>query len=137
MSFEQDNLKDFEAQKEAMIEREIESIIEQVKLLKCTYPSEISRVTLIPKERCISLIYKLFKENKIYRLRLHPEFVPVEMQRRLAQFWSYGIRGFEMFSKMTWIIPNPQIPLKYQYQGLPSEHFETDIAELEVVESEE
>lgn len=110
-------MEEIKSQKAEILEIEIESVIEQVNKLGCTYPAEVSRATLIPKERCISIIYKLLKEGKIYRLKLSPIYVPVEMLPRLANFWSMGIHGYEMFGVMTWIIPKRQIPISHQYDN--------------------
>lgn len=105
--------------KQALLDHERGLIIDAVNELRCTYPSEISRSTLIPKERCISLIYQMLKENKLYRLKLHSMYVPLEMLGRLGFFWSIGIRGFEKFQKITWLIPEPQIPIsKYPHNQI-------------------
>jgi len=120
MSIESEEYLKAEEQKKLILSIEKEAIAEYVAKVGCTYASEVSRATLIPKERAVGLIYALMKEHKIYRLRLNPTFVPEEMKPRLHEFWCTGIHGFEMFSKYIWLIPEPQKPHKYEGGGIPA-----------------
>lgn len=93
-----------------IIERDKNAIIAEVERSGCTYATEISRNTLVPKERAVQLIYVLIKENKIFRLALNPNVVPMELLPKMQHYWSMGIHGYNMFNSITWVLPKPQIP---------------------------
>jgi len=104
------------SRKEVQLEEDKTNILECVRRLNVSYGSEISRNTLIPKDRAIAVMWALIKEGKLFRLQLNSEFVPIEMLPRMNYFWSTGIHGFEMFSRIVWVIPQAQIPYsKYAY----------------------
>ena len=115
------------------IEKEMELIVEEVNKWGITYPGEISRNTMISKERVIGLIYKLLKAHRIYNLMLHPRFIPKEMRPRFLAFIQQGIHGYEMFVKVMWLIPNAQIPFKDYAYG---EKIKTDEEWMELFEEE-
>jgi len=111
-------LKDMDTRRKDNLQEDRENIIRLVKTLKVTNPTEISKQMLIPTERCQALVYELLKQNKIFKLVLNQDIVPIELVSRLHEFISKGIHGFEMFSKITWIIPESQIPYKwYKYDN--------------------
>lgn len=90
--------------KEELTGIEQDRIVDEVKRLGCSYPTELGNNLMINSEKVAALVHFLVLAGRLKRLLLNPLFVPEPLMRRLSYFWSMGIHGFPDFNRRRWVV---------------------------------
>jgi len=87
---------------------EIYKVHKEIARLKATYPTELSRNLFMDREAVEKCVAWLMKEKAVLRLVLAPQILDARIAYRIHYFWSIGIKGFYVFSRMKWLVQNPE-----------------------------
>ena len=81
-----------------------DEILRAIGRLGASYPSELSRIVLFDLDKVFRMVNKLKDDGMIERLRLD-EYNPSPLIKcRMQDLWARGIKGFYMFSSMSFYI---------------------------------
>lgn len=93
---------------------DMDKIVNEVILLGVSYAGELSRRTMIHREKVLMIMHQLVIMGRLDVLVMPPYDVPWQIQRRLSYFHAMGLTHNWQFIQRQWVvIPNQAIPQEF------------------------
>ena len=83
--------------------KERHMVLKQIKILKATFPQELSERTGLPYEMVDAIINFYLMKGHIERIPIHPDIVDPRLQSRMSELHARGMLGFNDFKRKKWV----------------------------------